>query len=441
MLKKTAATLLVLVLVGCGGDEKTATQDSATTAATATVAPTTPASVIPTTSTTISAAASAWIEDLEALDAGVRRLHPNPFWRVGEEEWDARIAAARELLPTLNQRQSEMLFFELAALLDGHSGIYPLQVGYHFYALRLYHFTDGYFLLDGPDPTAIGGELVAINGVPIDEAVGLVTPLIAHDNDKTIEVVVPMYLMISEILEGTGIVTDTAAPAFDIERPDGTHAILNPEPLLWEPYVEQFDGMPVGLPRADEPLSQSRRNNKYWWTMVGDDLYFQYNNVLRGEGDDTIDAIVAELRERLEVGDVRRLIVDIRHNNGGDYRTYRGLKELLLDPLVDRPGGLYIIIGRQTFSAAALFATELEAQALNVVFVGEPTGGSPNVYADVRPVELPNWGIKVNVSTGYYDFASPDDPRPWIEPDIAVELSSADYFAGFDAILQAAIDA
>jgi len=50
--------------------------------------------------------------------------------------------------------------------------------------------------------------LVAINGVPIAEAVALITPLIAHDNDKTIEVVVPMYLMISEILEGTGIVTD-----------------------------------------------------------------------------------------------------------------------------------------------------------------------------------------------------------------------------------------
>ena len=49
-------------------------------------------------------------------------------------------------------------------------------------------------------------------------------------------------------------------------------------------------------------------------------------------------------------------------------------------------------------------------------------------------------GIKVNVSSHFFDFASPNDPRPWIAPDIAVELSSADYFAGIDTVLQAAID-
>ncbi len=424
MLRRVAVTLLVLTFVGCSDGQPSTT--------------TVPAS----TSTTIAdESAIDWLADLDALDAGVRRVHPNPFWRVGEEEWNARIAEARRELPNLNDRQAEMVFFGLTALLDGHSGIYPFEIGYHFYALRLYHFTDGYFLLDGPDPTAVGGKLVAINGVPVEDAVALVTPLIAHDNDKTIEVVVPMYLMIAEILEGTGIVTDPAAPAFDIQRVDGSHAILSPGELLWDPYIAQFDGMPVGLPQAAEPLSQSRRNDTFWWTMVDDVLYLQFNQVVLGEGDHTLSALVTEVRHRLALGDVRRVVVDIRHNNGGDYRTYRPLKELLLDPLVDHPGGLYIIIGRQTFSAGTLFATELDAQAVSAVFVGEPTAGSPNLYADVRSVNLPSSGIKVNVSSRYYDFASPDDLRPWIEPDIPVELSSADYFAGFDPVLQAAIDA
>ncbi|MCE9622442.1 MAG: hypothetical protein K8R99_08870 [Actinomycetia bacterium] len=431
MLKRTLTALGVLMLVGCSADStaSTATTDKATTSTA-------------TTATTIaSEPAVDWSADLDALDAGVRRIHPNPFWRVSEEEWDARIASAREVLPTLGRHQAEMVLFELTALLDGHSGIYPSEIGYHFYALRLYHFTDGYFLLDGPDPTAIGGELVAINGVPVDDVAALLTPLIAHDSEKTFEVVLPMYMMISEILEGTGIVTDPTSPAFDILRADGTHAILNPETLLWDPYVAEFDGLPVGLPQAPEPLSQSRRNEPFWWTMVDDVLYFQYNNVVSGEGDNTMEALVAEVRERLAVGGVRRVVVDIRHNNGGDRRWYVPLKQLLLDPLVDHPGGLYIIIGRQTFSAGVLFATELDVQSVSAVFVGEPTAGSPNLYADVRPVELPSSGIRVNVSSSYYDFASPDDPRTAIEPDIPVELSSADYFAGFDPVLQAAIDA
>ena len=440
MLKRTFATLFVLALVGCSdGGSAGPTSDSEATTSTTTATSTTASTS--TTTTVLDGPAIAWLADLDALDEGVRRVHPDPFWRVGEDEWNARIAAARELLPTLNQRQAEMVFFELTALLDGHSGIYPSEIGYHFYELRFYKFTDGYFLLDGPDPTAIGGELVAINGMPVAEAVELVKPLIAHDNDEAYEVVVPMYLMISEILEGTGIVTDTAEPAFDILRADGTHAILNPGALLWEPYVAAFDGLPVGLPQAPEPLSQSRRNDPYWWTMVDDVLYLQYNQVIRGEGANTLEALVAEVRDRLAVGDVRRLVVDIRHNNGGDYRTYAPLKKLLLDPTVDRPGGLYVIIGRQTFSAGTLLATELDVQATSAVFVGEPTAGSPNLFADVRPVTLPNSGIKVNVSSSYYTFASPHDPRPWIAPDIPVVLSSADYFAGFDAVLQAAMDA
>ncbi len=431
MLKQVAATLAVAILVGCAGD-KAATSTTTTTAGTTTAGTTTTVSSEPPVD---------WLADLDLLDSGVRRVHPNPFWRVSEEEWNAKIAAAREVLPTLNRHQAEMVFFELTALLDGHSGIYPFEIGYHLYALRLYHFTDGYFLLDGPDPTAVGGKLVAINGMPVEDAAALVKPLIAHDNDKVYEVVIPMYLATPEILEGTGIVTNPAEPAFDILRADGSHAILNPSSLLWDPYIEQFDGLPVGLPQAPEPLSQSRRNDPFWWTMVDDVVYIQYNSVVRGEGDDTMETLVAEVRDRLALGDVRRVVVDIRHNNGGDYHLYDPLKRLLLDPIIDHEGGLYTIIGRQTFSAGVLLATELDAQAKFAVFVGEPTGGSPNLYANVRPVNLSSSGIKVNVSSRYFDFASPDDPRPWIAPDIPVELSSADYFAGFDPVLQAAIDA
>ena len=404
------AVVLATVLVGCAGDSEGAPSKTS----------------IASTTTISDESAVNWLADLDQLDSGVRSVHPNPFWRVGEEEWNAKLAAAREVMPTLGRHQAEMVLFELTALLDGHSGIYPSEIGYHMYALRLYHFTDGYFLLDGPDPTAIGGELVAINGVPVAEAAARVLPLIAHDNDKVFEVVVPMYLMIEEILEGTGIVDDPSQPAFDILRSDGTHAILNPGQLLWDPYVAAFDGLPVGLPQAAQPLSQTRRNDPFWWTMVDDVLYLQYNQVIRGEGADTLAALVDEVRARLAIGDVRRVVVDIRHNNGGDYQTYAPLKKLLLDPIVDHPGGLYVIIGRQTFSAGVLLATELDVQATSVEFVGEPTGGSPNLYANVRPVYLASSGIKVNVSSHFFDFASPNDPRPWIAPDIAVELSSTD---------------
>ena len=149
---------------------------------------------------------------------------------------------------------------------------------------------------------------------------------------------------------------------------------------------------------------------------------------------------MGEIRERLTAGGVTRVIVDVRHNPGGDNHTYPPLLNLLLDPLVNRPAYLYVIIGRQTFSAATNFVTELDAQS-SAVFVGEPTGGRPNLYGDTRVVILPSSHIKVNVSSRYWEKSTPDDERPWIPPDIPVELSSSNYFAGVDPILDAALSA
>jgi hypothetical protein len=82
------------------------------------------------------------------------------------------------------------------------------------------------------------------------------------------------------------------------------------------------------------------------------------------------------------------------------------------------------------------FASDLE-QNTEVLFVGEPTGSRPNHYGDSVPFTLPNSGLVVNVSPQYLQDSTPDDTRPWIEPDIPVELSSDDYFNGHDPALEA----
>ena len=39
----------------------------------------------------------------------------------------------------------------------------------------------------------------------------------------------------------------------------------------------------------------------------------------------------------------------------------------------------------------------------------------------------------------HWVFSDPDDPRLTIEPDVTVEVSAADYFAGRDPALEAAL--
>jgi len=47
--------------------------------------------------------------------------------------------------------------------------------------------------------------------------------------------------------------------------------------------------------------------------------------------------------------------------------------------------------------------------------------------------------MQVGVSTRYWQRSVPDDPRLSIQPDVTLPVSAADYFAGHDPALDAAL--
>jgi hypothetical protein len=75
------------------------------------------------------------------------------------------------------------------------------------------------------------------------------------------------------------------------------------------------------------------------------------------------------------------------------------------------------------------------------VFVGEPTGASPNHFGDATSVELPQTGLVARVATISWETAGSEDVRSAREPDIPVPLDAASFFAGEDPILAAALAA
>ena len=92
----------------------------------------------------------------------------------------------------------------------------------------------------------------------------------------------------------------------------------------------------------------------------------------------------------------RRVIVDLRNNGGGDINTYPYLLQTLKSRSINKRGKLVVLIGRTTFSAAVHFAVDLK-RGTHAIFIGEPTGGSPNHYSDTDPVTLPASGYTINV--------------------------------------------
>jgi C-terminal processing protease CtpA/Prc len=147
------------------------------------------------------------------------------------------------------------------------------------------------------------------------------------------------------------------------------------------------------------------------------------------------EALAEQVRRLARGPAVRGIVLDLRHNPGGNNAAYA----TLLDELV-RQERLVVLISRTTFSAAANLLADLEAR-VPVRLVGEASGGSSNLVGDPSPLGLRATGWTVNVGTVWWQksTAGADDPRLAFEPDVRVPVRWADLAAGRDRALEAAI--
>ena len=96
---------------------------------------------------------------------------------------------------------------------------------------------------------------------------------------------------------------------------------------------------------------------------------------------------------------------------------------------------IFVITGRNTFSAAQNFINRVE-RLTNATFVGEPSSSSPNFVGEETDLLLPWSRLRGSISTRYWQDSDPWDERPWIAPDLAVELTVEQYLEGVDPVLE-----
>lgn len=165
-------------------------------------------------------------------------------------------------------------------------------------------------------------------------------------------------------------------------------------------------------------------------------MYVQYN-LVEDTPEETVAAFAGRALGLLQPGD--RLVLDLRHNRGGDNSRNRALLHAIIrHPELQRPGSLYVLIGPATFSAAMMLALDLEKHT-PAIFVGEPTGGRPNHYGDSRKLRLPHTGLTVRVSTLYWQYSDPRDARSAIEPHLVAAPSGAQWLRGEDPAMAAVL--
>lgn len=388
-----------------------------------------------------------WRRDLDYLVYEAKRMHAGPERPAHSASFDSAAASIRARIDDLDNDRLLLEMSRLVALLgDGHSGIYgpgsdtPLAFESGTLPLLLYEFTDGLFVIDavGDARRWIGAEVLRFGEMPAAEAVLALTPYVHHDNAMTVKWLgVRFRLPGLAFLRAIGATDDPTRVTVILRTPDGkTHRVE----FQGGPYRQSFRRKLRAPPGArDIPLYLRRVDTNYWLQPLPahDALYFQFNQVRDAEEGPSIAAFADTLRAVLERTSASNLIVDVRHNNGGNNGLLRPLVRTMVWWEMDEPGRtIYVITGRNTFSAAQNFINRLDRQT-GTVFVGEPSSSRPNFVGEETNLTLPYTRIRGSISTRYWQDSDPGDDRPFIAPRVPVGLSAADYFAGRDPALEA----
>jgi hypothetical protein len=371
--------------------------------------------------------------DVRNLVTEIEQRHPNPYHAVSRADFHRAADDVAAQAPGRTRNQMIVGVMRLLAMLgerDGHSGLFPIQQAHgrtlSAYPIRLYRFPEGLYVIRAQDGSLVGAKVTAIGGVPAEEVEALVRPLVPGDNPWSRLDNLPYFLVVAEVLDGLGI-----AARWDLELRDGTRRQVTFQPISVGAWISSLHGRWWQSARR-APLYLRLSHVRYGLSKIdrGRALYVSYNQT-------TDPGLVPQRLIRLARNRrVRRIVVDVRLNGGGDNTTYYGLVQALRHPRINRPRRLAVLIGRRTFSAAGNFAAEVDRRT-RARFFGEPTGGAPSQWGDHASIPLP--ALSVTASTAIEYIGDPDDTRATTAPNVAVPITAADFFAGRDPVLAAAL--
>ena len=388
-----------------------------------------------------------WRSDIDFLMKEIQRQH---YIYKSQPLPSALVQAATKLKAEIPRFSDERMLVELQRLMvflgDGHCYVLPFgaqRIASKVLPLRFYLFSDGLYVIDaeGEHERWIGSRVLKFANTPVEAALAQMSDLISRDNDMGIKWIGPLFLRFRGGLET--VVPDLNSQNILVTLEDRnrqktatTFTPIAAPPMRGVPKL--ISSKLSGAPPA--PLYLENVARLYWIKELSDNktVYVQFNQAMN-DAQETLASFAGRLQRILEEKLPAKLIIDVRHNNGGNADLLGPLIEVLSRFEKRDPSNmLFVLTGRNTFSAAQIFISRVDHLA-NAIFAGEPSSSKPNFVGEENGVVLPWSGAICSISNRYHE-SIPHDLRHWIEPEIKIELSSQDYFANRDPVLEAALN-
>jgi alpha-beta hydrolase superfamily lysophospholipase len=389
-----------------------------------------------------------WRHDLDYLARRLDQMHCGFGAKAPRADLGAALRALRERVPALADHRIVVEIQRVMALAgDGHTRLWwPEQGPYAVprYAIEFYLYSDGLVVRRAAKnwAEAVGGRVVSLAGLTAEQALRAVEPLCSVDGPMGVKAEAPRLLVRPDVLQAVGLTRDMDHVPLVVERGDGTRVTVQltrarpggDAPAKWIAINAKA--------RVALPFYLRGREKSYWFEHVPQArlVYMQYNAVA-DQREESLAQFCRRLMAFVEANQVENLAIDLRHNGGGNDLLNRALlRELTRNDTINRRGHLFVILGRNTFSAAMSAVTDLGRQT-ECLFVGEPSCSGPNFRGQANPIRLPCSGLRLSCASLYYQGALlSSDRRAWVAPDIVAELSSTDEADNRDPALAAILD-
>jgi hypothetical protein len=396
-----------------------------------------------------------WRYDLALLAREAKRKGFRVPRDITPADFDVRVRALHDAIPRLTDGQVVLELTRLVvALGDGHSAVLGSMENPLFLStlpMQFYWFDEGLFVVSAAPQhkELLGAQVLELDGRPAAELLEAMVPYVNRDRGNAMwpKQRAPYMLRHLPLLHADGLIKDPKRVTLTIKALDGATrkvevAADTTEPNIWNTLPNPKSWVNLASTLGDAvPLYLKNMDRRYWFEYLPERrvVYFQFNSV-RNDEQESLAQFTERLMKFIAEHDVEKLVIDMRWNNGGNTFLTRPLvRELIRNDKVNQRGKLFVIVGRRTYSAAQNTTTYIERYT-NAIFVGEPTGSSPNFVGEEDVTILPYSKIVANVSNLYWQSSWPMDERMWIAPQIYTPPTFADFRAGRDRALDAVLE-
>lgn len=388
-----------------------------------------------------------WLQDLNALDRYIRNNHINPFYHNSEKGYLELFYQANDYIQQTNSLNSNIINGYIEQLVaytgDGHSFVVGRTTRYDEYPFFIDYFDEDMHIIsvDEKNKHLLGAKIIAFDNIRIDEAKKLIQPFSPSVNSSSIKRESIYLYRHPGLLLAAGISTSAKQVELTLQLTSGKRVkqtFYNNEDkeIKWVNLQENT--------AVSTPLHRQKAEERQWIKYLPDSnsLYLHYGIVAEREKGD-IRQLSQDLVKAIDSHQAEKLIIDIRHNPGGDSH----FNATLIDAIskhqkINQHGKLFVLTGRNTFSAAINFAGNMEMRT-KAIFIGEKVGDSSSFPGESGPqasFRLPNSSIVVNLSFSEWNATFDYDQRDAVGLDIPVTVGFNDFITGQDPILSAALE-